>query len=369
MQISILQCMAITFVVVGHIGGASVLGEWFPIYSFHMPLWFFISGYLYNEKVELNYRSFVWKKIKRLVIPYFVLNTCYGLIAAFLTLRHIIDYGVELNLYSLLIKPWQEGNQFGIDLAGWFVLCLFLIQIIYVLLRKIVFKTSFMNEYNFFVLLLVCGIAGVTAACHGYRSGWWLTVIRVLYALPFYHAGRMYHIQWEKKPALSNGKYFLLVFLISYGAQVISHNHLFIGVWNADFNKLGEYPFVAYITPIAGIMFWIRIANLIGQHFENNKFIYFMSRNTWTVMMHHQFVLLIINYCLLKVHQCNIGILETFDVTGFRENPWYTYQFFDNSNSLIIFSVLGIVIPLAVKYILLKFAKRNCAARIISRIY
>ena len=47
-QISILQCLAIIFVVVGHRGGINLLNEWFPINSFHMPLWFFISGYLYK---------------------------------------------------------------------------------------------------------------------------------------------------------------------------------------------------------------------------------------------------------------------------------------------------------------------------------
>ena len=51
-QFAILQTIAIIFVVVGHSGGISFGFEWFPISSFHIPLFIFISGYFYKEKQE-----------------------------------------------------------------------------------------------------------------------------------------------------------------------------------------------------------------------------------------------------------------------------------------------------------------------------
>ena len=51
-QFAILQSIAILFVVIGHSGDISFCFEWFPISSFHMPLFIFISGYFYKEKQE-----------------------------------------------------------------------------------------------------------------------------------------------------------------------------------------------------------------------------------------------------------------------------------------------------------------------------
>lgn len=368
MQISILQCLAIIFVVAGHVGGLNIFGEWFPIYSFHIPLWFFISGYLYKNEVEESFRRFLWKKVKRLVIPYFILNTCYGIIALFLTKKHIIDYGIKGGWEDFLIKPWQEGNQFGLDMAGWFVLALFLTQILYVSIRVILKKIEIENEYIIGVLLLFLGMLGVTLAYLGFRTGWYLTGVRVCYALPFYHLGRLYHLKLESKDKLGNGLYFAIAFLISYGMQIITENNLYIGVWNADFNKFVSTPIVSFLTPLAGIMFWLRISRFLSEYIKDNKLVKFISRNTWSIMMHQQFVLLIINYILLKVHQC-ADIMESFNVEAFRTNAWFTYKFFGNNNSLIFYTALLVIIPLAIKYLLITLGKRNRFIKSISRIF
>ena len=44
-QMLILQTIGIILVVVGHVGGIGLFSDWFPISSFHMPLFVFISGY------------------------------------------------------------------------------------------------------------------------------------------------------------------------------------------------------------------------------------------------------------------------------------------------------------------------------------
>lgn len=42
------------------------------IYTFHMPLFMFVSGYVYIvTKKEMSYGDFLMKKVKRLLIPYF----------------------------------------------------------------------------------------------------------------------------------------------------------------------------------------------------------------------------------------------------------------------------------------------------------
>jgi putative acyltransferase 3 len=70
------RALAITLVVVGHWQLESQ-PEWWNhiidfIYTFHMPLFLAMSGYLYmHTKHKQSYTSFLWKKAMRLLVPYF----------------------------------------------------------------------------------------------------------------------------------------------------------------------------------------------------------------------------------------------------------------------------------------------------------
>ncbi len=89
-DIELLKNIAIVLVLLGH-AGCIYAGKWSYslvhmnsnfiryiteyIYSFHMPLYVFISGYIYNYmRIKLNkydnLQSFIQNKFKRLIIPY-----------------------------------------------------------------------------------------------------------------------------------------------------------------------------------------------------------------------------------------------------------------------------------------------------------
>lgn len=75
----IAKALCIILVVIGHyIPDNSP--QWYVnlrtwIYSFHMPLFMFASGYIYMAfKKDESYWTFVTKKIRRLMIPYFVVS-------------------------------------------------------------------------------------------------------------------------------------------------------------------------------------------------------------------------------------------------------------------------------------------------------
>lgn len=74
----IAKAICIILVVIGHYS-PDESPEWYVwihdvIYIFHMPLFMFASGYIYNatRKAEIGYGAFLLKKIKRLMIPYLV---------------------------------------------------------------------------------------------------------------------------------------------------------------------------------------------------------------------------------------------------------------------------------------------------------
>lgn len=89
-----LSGIGILLVVLGHSEGASVeqiiriasQDRWYAtflgvirwIYTFHMPLFFFISGWLFhytNRSRDIHYGAFVKAKFVRLIVPYLTLST------------------------------------------------------------------------------------------------------------------------------------------------------------------------------------------------------------------------------------------------------------------------------------------------------
>jgi len=78
-SIDIAKAICIILVVIGHyVPENSPI--WYMtmrdvIYSFHMPLFMFVSGYVYwATRKPVKYKDFVWKKFQRLIIPYFFVS-------------------------------------------------------------------------------------------------------------------------------------------------------------------------------------------------------------------------------------------------------------------------------------------------------
>ncbi len=74
--LDIAKAICIVLVVIGHYAPAGA-PDWYNlihdvIYTFHMPLFMFASGYIYIvTKKEESYGAFLWRKVRRLLIPYF----------------------------------------------------------------------------------------------------------------------------------------------------------------------------------------------------------------------------------------------------------------------------------------------------------
>ena len=70
MTFCILSGIAIIMIVAGHVGyNILTIGDLFPYYSFHVPLFLFISGYFSREEEEEHPLAYCKKKVKRLLVP------------------------------------------------------------------------------------------------------------------------------------------------------------------------------------------------------------------------------------------------------------------------------------------------------------
>lgn len=131
-SLDILRGMGIFFMVFDHIGWGTVVHTY--IQSFHMPLFFIVSGYLWkNEKLS----GLVQKRFKTLLIPYVFFAAIY------LAIQTILALGRENSfldsLRAVVLYPSDMSNM-PIAPALWFLPCMFLTSIVYSLLSRLSFK-------------------------------------------------------------------------------------------------------------------------------------------------------------------------------------------------------------------------------------
>lgn len=89
-KVNILKALAILLVVSGHLE-FSLFGMFTP-YSFQLALFFFISGYLFKEKYLNEVTTFIQRRAKSLLVPYFLYNAFY--------------LGVTVLIFKLTGKFW-----------------------------------------------------------------------------------------------------------------------------------------------------------------------------------------------------------------------------------------------------------------------
>lgn len=125
--IDIAKGIGIILVVLGHsLSSKSISGRW--IWSFHMPLFFFISGFCFNSEKYLKNTSFAKTRIKQLIIPYI-----YFVIL--LILMETIIY-TEVNFLSMFYKRLIVFIKTGELYALWFLPILFFTGYLYYLINK-----------------------------------------------------------------------------------------------------------------------------------------------------------------------------------------------------------------------------------------
>ena len=159
-SIDVLKGIGILLVVYGHVCADTELTHF--IYSFHMPLFFIVSGFLFNTSKYDTLKSLVVRRLKTLICPY-ILFCFFGIalvsLNAVITHESIGTYMDTLlkSLYSVIWAPYSI-HYFGLfNVPMWFVPCLFLIEVLYYLIDKMCEKIngSFGAYTKYFVIAVL----------------------------------------------------------------------------------------------------------------------------------------------------------------------------------------------------------------------
>ncbi len=343
----ILSTFGILFVVCGHIDGINnsiFLSSVFQFYSFHMALFTFISGYFFKDGKPKEY---IWKKTKRLIIPYIIWNIIYGIIVNIFRQIGIIEYGKSFNLYNVFIAPFTtDSNQFNFNTPAWFLITIYFIQIIYFAINKLNRVLKQYVKYIVFITFTILASFEIIGVNNGNNYGIWYLVTRICFLMPFYALGQIYK-EIEKHDNMNSIIYFGIIIVI----QAIIKQKCGSLVYNLNTLYFRHKYIVYVISSMTGILFWLRISTIMEKYISDNKIINYIGNNTYSVMMHHVFSFFVINSFIGILHK-TFRIFNSFNIKEYKTTIWYEYNS-NNAALSLIYVICGVSFPLVLKYILI----------------
>jgi len=347
-QFRILYFVAIIMVVAGHcgMGGFSLFYEWFHPFTFELPLFMFASGYFFTKNQSRRPVDIVISRVKKLMVPLYVWNLFYGILVVFLKHIGVIQYGGSFNFTNLFLSPLYSGHSFLFNLGSWFLVPLFMVQVFSVLFLPLLKKRK--GAYFIFLIYLLLGMFGVYLAIEGYNTKWWLVLTRFLYFLPFFGLGILYKEKLEKKDTIKNIIYFSIIMLLQLGFIYYRGGMpRYTPSWCLGFDNL----FFPFIFGFLGIFFWLRISKILVPSLKSSKIVSLVSKNTFSIMMHHMFGFFILNLGWYFLTQ-NFSFIKGFDVTKFSSDIWYIYLPSNLVQFRTLYLFFGIVFSLIVSFML-----------------
>lgn len=342
-QMRILSAIGMILVVAGHLGYSLFdVGGLFPYYSFHVFIFLFVSGYFYREEAEQHLLRYIGKKCKTLLLPYFIWNLAYGILAVLLH-RTGFSIGGELTLWNLFIEPFVSGHQFLYQFPAWFVPALFLIEVLNVLGRKVLSFLHLKKEWLIFAVCLLLGIATVALAKGGHVWGYYKFPGRLLFMMPGFQLGRIYKEKLENRVnKISDGRYFFVVLGVQLLTTICCRGLAFSAVWVTGF---ANAAFIPYLTVVTGIAFWLRISGLISRIPSVGSWLMRIGRNTYAIMMHHVFWFFVVN-AICYLLSCTTALCAEFDAVLFFTDINYVYTIGGSDAGKCIYLIAGIGMPL-----------------------
>ena len=339
----ILSALGIFMIVAGHVGyNIATVGDLFPYYSFHVALFMFISGYFYREKEEEHPLLYLKKKAKRLLVPYFIWNLIYGLLAWGLRTFGGFSLGEGISLRTLFLEPFLNGYQFLYNYAAWFVPVLFVVEGMNLVMRLLLKKLHLCCEWLILAGSLLVGMLVVWLAIGGHVWGLYKTPGRILFLYPCFQMGQFYYRKLEQKDTLGNLPYFGILLTIQMILTLCCNGLAYSTVWCTGF---ANGPVIPYVTVVTGIAFWLRVAKIMTPVLEKSRAVLYLGKNTYAVMLHHVMAFMLVKVALAVV-AAHTSYLADFDWEQFRGNIDYFYLLKGAEPFKMVYLAAGIVLPL-----------------------
>ena len=331
-SISISKAIAIILMVIGHAGCPSILHN--LIYQFHIPLFFFFSGYCFKDKHLTDFRTYTSKRITGIYLPY----VKYAIL--FLVLHNLFFYlniyndqygynGIGLSLYTfkdiahraLKITTQMAGEE---QLLGgyWFMKILFLTSFTGFAFIKYLKNKKLQIVGLVFLYAIVFYITRAESVSSFWNSVWYTCFATLFFMLGKISSGYKTPQSW----------WFTIVCIAGvFGLSIINP---------AGFTT--KHNILLYVI---GALTGILATKNISGHLQNvpyvGKTLVYIGNRTLTILTWHFLCFKLVSLAIIKIYGLPIELLASFPIiTEYAAKGWW-----------VAYSLVGVIIPICIALI------------------
>lgn len=289
------------------------------IYTFHMPFFFFMSGYLFSFEKYPSYLQFLKRRFKQLITPYLILNALTYLLWFFILRKVGDDANESVSIFSPIIAALTVNAKSMVhDIPLWFLAALFLVENLYYLLYK--------NEkYSIVVTITLFLLAFLNSTFNPVRLPFCIDISLV--AILFYRLGCVLKEKGDKifKPYLFALSAAGVVLAFIFNGKVAMHTN--------TYNNL----FIFVAGGISGCYAMSYICMILQKLCGERTFVRSIAKDTLLICAFHLIVFAALKGVMLYIFKIDPSVL--------------TNTVFPN----VIFALLSVIICLFICKILDKF--------------
>ena len=338
-----MKAIGIILMVLGHamVWGTPVCNV---IYTFHMPLFFLMSGYCFKEKYLWDAKQFVIRKLKGIYVPYVAFSLIFLALHNVFTQIYIYDAGW---IYGWKDFAWQASrivtrmsSSEYLLAPFWFLKELFWGNLIFYATLKLVKRKKelksermkgFGAEWITAIGLLV--LAELACIVH-FRVPYFTITSTTIYAAFFVAVGFLW-----KKSEIDIDKWWIWMI----GLAAVTMEVVFIG--GTAVNDRTPVTMLYYTMPaILGTMVVFNMSKHIDKVLSGlgKKFMLFMGNHTIFIVALHFLMFRLVSYCYIQMR--GLPIERLLDFPTMRELA-------ASERGVLAYTVAAVLIPLGLEYV------------------
>lgn len=336
--IAIMKALGIILMVVGHSGCPNILYRFLAL--FHMPLFFFCSGYFFKEPMSLNdCKYFIIRRVKGLYFPY--IKWCIFFLIFHNLFYHLYLYDHQtIQLYSLkdfIDRLWHvlftmTGHEQLLD-GFWFLKQLFLASIANCFISYTLRKWSWNIKH--YVLILTFVSLSILSKFYGWGLPiiWDLSI--VFLSMSYFYSGYFFKMIKRNSSSYHLNVLFCLFVLL-----------LFVFVFDDNLDML-YYSYntllIYYIISMFGIYMMLNISILLEKCKLKNV-LYYIGNHTMIILVFHLLLFKFVN--LLKIIIFNFPLEKVASYKVIVEKNdffWIVYVVIGVFASLLVGKLIDII--------------------------
>ncbi len=340
--------LGIIAVVIGHAGAPSFITNF--IYLFHIPLFFFISGYFWKDSYLVDIGSSILNRIRRLYVSYVtwgilfvVLHNIFIKVSVYSTSPLTTPFGVInpqdnynqklfiTEIYKRLMMNASVDPLFG---AAWFLSALLSVFIIF---TGISYISKGRSELVRTTITALVFLSGFLLMWNNIFLEYYMTIVFV--AVGIFYLGFVYK-KFQTSIPLS------LIISIVLFTLLLTLQLGFHLVIRLDSSLLFTSPLVLLIASLSGIYITLYTSKLLEKVKYVSRFLTYIGNNTITILMLHLLAFKIVSLVLIETYGYPMAYLASFPVLISNRYMW------------IIYSAVGVMAPLFVGF-LINYTKKR----------